>query len=59
MWKPWELGLRSNARAVENARLATTLCSRRRLEQVEVELYLAARVSSYGARVPARSATGG
>ncbi|MCD4534806.1 hypothetical protein LRP67_11995 [Nocardioides sp. cx-169] len=59
MWKPWEIGSRSNARAVQNARLASTLCSRRRLEQVEVELYLAARAPSYGAQVPARSATGG
>jgi hypothetical protein len=41
MWMPWEWGLRSNAHAVENARLATTLCSRRRLERAEVELFLA------------------
>lgn len=41
MWKPWEWATRSNARAVENARLATTLCSRRRLERAEVELFLA------------------
>jgi hypothetical protein len=41
MWKPWEWSTRSNLRAVENARLATTLCSRRRLERAEVELFLA------------------
>jgi hypothetical protein len=41
MWKPWEWSTRSNVRAVENARLATTLCSRRRLERAEVELFLA------------------
>jgi hypothetical protein len=58
MWKPWEWGTRSNARAVENARLATTRCSRRRLERVEVELYLASLTPSYGGRVAARSATG-
>lgn len=59
MWKPWEWSTRSNARAVENARLATTLCSRRRLERAEVELYLAGLQA--GDREPAaavRSATG-
>ena len=59
MWKPWEWGMRSNARAVENARLAATLCSRRRLERAEVELYLAHHPTpSYGGQVAARSATG-
>lgn len=59
MWKPWEWSTRSNARAVENARLATTSCSRRRLERAEVELFLAdlhARAEEPAESV--RSATG-
>lgn len=59
MWKPWEWSARSNARAVENARLATTLCSRRRLERAEVELFLAGPYAE--SREPAaavRSVTG-
>ncbi|WP_134738851.1 hypothetical protein [Nocardioides sp. 503] len=59
MWMPWEWAARSNARAVENARTATTLCSRRRLEQAEVELYLAALTPQpYGGQVAASGATG-
>jgi hypothetical protein len=60
MWKPWEWGTRSNARAVANARRATTLCCRRRLEQAEVEFFLAARLPtpSYGGQVAAGGATG-
>ena len=58
MWKPWQWGVRSHARAVENARLATTLCSRRALERAEVELYLASRAPRYGGQVTAGGATG-
>jgi hypothetical protein len=59
MWKPWEWAVRSNARSVENARLATTLCSRHRLERVEVDLFLAHLAPQpYGGQVTARGATG-
>ncbi len=39
----WQLGVRSNDRAVANARTATTLLSRRRVERDEVEIYLRGR----------------
>ena len=41
MWKPWQWAVRSNQQAVTNARVATTDCSRRRLERADVMLYLA------------------
>ena len=41
MWKPWQWAVSSNQRAVANARIATTECSRRRLERADVALYLA------------------
>lgn len=54
MWSPWEWARRSNARAVVNARTATTECCRRRLERVEVDLFLAARgIVAPGERHPA------
>jgi hypothetical protein len=40
-WKPWELGSRSNERAVANARAAATELSRLRVERAEIELYVA------------------
>jgi hypothetical protein len=45
---------------LRNARLATTLCCRRRLERAEVEFFLAARLPtpSYGGQVAAGGATG-
>ena len=43
MWNPWQWASASNERAIANARLGTTECSRRRLERAEVELFLAAR----------------
>jgi hypothetical protein len=46
MWKPWQWGTRSNQRAIDNARAATTVCSRRRLERADAALYLASRASS-------------
>ncbi len=59
MWKPWEWSTRSNARAVENARLATTLCCRRRLERAEVDLFLANLYDeSRGRAAEVRAATG-
>ncbi|GEP32876.1 hypothetical protein NSZ01_06440 [Nocardioides szechwanensis] len=59
MWKPWEWAARSNARALENARLATTLCSRRRLERAEVELFLInLHDRSQAASTAVQSATG-
>ena len=39
----WRLGVRSNEQAVANARAATTLLSRRRVEHDDVELYLRGR----------------
>lgn len=43
MWKPWDLGTRSNERAVRNARRAATDLSRRRVERLEVDQYVARR----------------
>ncbi len=40
MWKPWQWAVSSNQRAIANARVATTDCSRRRLERADVTLYL-------------------
>lgn len=40
MYKPWSWGLASNARAVANARAATTELSRLRVERDDVELFL-------------------
>lgn len=44
MWKPWQQvngwGRASNARAIGNARTATTALSRRRVERDQVELFL-------------------
>ena len=48
MWIPWQWASASNERAIANARLGTTECSRRRLERAEVELFLAGPLS--GAR---------
>jgi len=48
----WRLGVRSNEQAVANARAATTLLSRRRVERDEVTLYLDSR---YAAGVPPRA----
>ncbi|HWM75088.1 MAG TPA: hypothetical protein VNQ53_15180 [Nocardioides sp.] len=42
MWIPWQWASASNERAIANARLGTTECSRLRLERAEVELFLAA-----------------
>jgi len=39
----WRFGVRSNERAVANARAASTDLSRRRVERDEVELYLGRR----------------
>lgn len=41
MWKPWQWPTDSNRRAVDNARTATTECSRRRVEREEVVQHLA------------------
>jgi len=43
MWKPWRWASASNERAIANARAGTTLCSQRRPEQAEVDLFLAIR----------------
>jgi hypothetical protein len=43
MWIPWHWASASNERAIANAMLGTTECSRRRLERAEVELFLATR----------------
>ncbi|WP_341925112.1 hypothetical protein [Nocardioides psychrotolerans] len=40
MWNPWQWAAASNERAVVNAREAATACSRRRVERLEVELFL-------------------
>ena len=58
MWKPWTWILSGNEQAVANARKACVECSRRRVERLEVELFLsrhvAARpVASRSARHPA------
>jgi hypothetical protein len=46
MWKPWQWAVSSNQQAVTNARVATTDCSRRRLERADVTLYLASLVTA-------------
>ena len=46
MWKPWKLATRSHERAVANARAASTELNRRRVERVEVELYVAQRAAT-------------
>lgn len=43
MWKLWQWAGASNERAIANARVATTECSRRRLERSDVEQFLAER----------------
>ena len=43
MFTPWRWGRSSHAAAVANARAAATELSRRRVELLEVELYLEAR----------------
>ena len=60
VWQVTYLGRRvagwavaSNERAVANARRATTVCSRRRVEREEVALYLAALAAPVSARVTA------
>ena len=50
MERLWRLGVRSNEQAVANARAATTLLSRRRVERDEVELYLRGRYADLPAR---------
>jgi len=52
MGRLWRLGVRSNQRAVANARAATTLLSRRRVERDEVTLYLASRYADLPRRAP-------
>jgi hypothetical protein len=50
VWKPWAvaqlMGSRSHAGAVANARGAATELSRRRVERVEIELYVARRAAA-------------
>ncbi|HET9871111.1 MAG TPA: hypothetical protein VFP89_00780 [Propionibacteriaceae bacterium] len=46
----WEWGRRSNGRAVDNARGASTRLSRLRVEREEVELYLRQRFGETGDR---------
>ena len=48
MWRVWEWGRRSNGRAVDNARGASTRLSRLRVEREEVELYLLQRFGETG-----------
>ncbi len=45
MWNPWRWAAASNARAVINAREATTVCCRRRVERLEVEEFLESLVA--------------
>ncbi|WP_432478690.1 hypothetical protein [Nocardioides sp. GXQ0305] len=47
----WGLGVRSNERALANARDAATTLSRLRVERDEVELYLRHRYAAPRARV--------
>ncbi len=58
MWKPWAWARSSNEAAVVNARSACTVLSRRRVERLEVELYLtglyAERPAAPDPRDPAR-----
>ena len=49
MWQPWRWAGASNARAVENARVAAVACARRRVERAEVDAFLAARADRRGA----------
>lgn len=43
MWKPWTWARSSNDRAICNARASATELHRRRVERVDVELFLAQR----------------
>ncbi|MEI5673812.1 MULTISPECIES: hypothetical protein [unclassified Nocardioides] len=45
MWQPWRWASTSNLRAVENARLASVECSRRRVERAEADAFVAARAA--------------
>ena len=51
MWKPWALASRSNEGAIANARSAATELSRRRVERLEVELYVMGRNARQSGRV--------
>jgi hypothetical protein len=54
MWNPWQWATRSNQQAISNARMATTACSRRRLERADVARYLASLAGAYdGTKHPA------
>ncbi|WP_028645658.1 hypothetical protein [Nocardioides sp. URHA0020] len=50
MWMPWQQvsgwARASNERAIGNARTATTICSRTRVEREDVELFLRSRETS-------------
>ena len=46
MWKPWQWAVTQQPAAISNARVATTDCSRRRLERADVTLYLAVLASA-------------
>jgi hypothetical protein len=46
MWNPWRWATTSNEQAVTNARLATTECSRRRLERAEVAQFIEDRYAA-------------
>ncbi len=56
MWQPWRWAGASNARAIENARVASVACSRRLVEQAEVELYLSELAGQASAAAPRRPA---
>jgi hypothetical protein len=52
-WR-WDWAVASNARAIENARQASTALSRGRVEREEVELYLRSKYLDPGAVRAAR-----
>jgi hypothetical protein len=47
MWNPWRWATHSNQQAIDNARTATTACSRRRLERADVTLYVASLAGAH------------
>lgn len=55
MWNVWTAwAAASNRRAIDNARIATTACLRRRVEANEVALYLARHTGAPSAEPGAR-----
>lgn len=57
MWHLREWAAASNRRAIENARVAAVECSRRLVDRIEVDLYLAALAREAEAAATPRAGT--